>query len=76
MQELKLDKTWNRINPNCFGFKVATVLWHTDNAWKIVTTDDFDKISNRDDKTYIVAEFYEQKDLCNYLYNKLNSIQA
>ena len=74
MQELKLDKTWNRIH-ECFGLKVATVLWQ-DNAWKIVSTDDFDKISDRKDKTYIIAEFYEQRDLCNYLYNKLNSLTA
>jgi len=75
MQELSLNNTWNKIH-NCFGLRVATVLWQTKNAWKIVTTDDFDKITDWNDKTYIVAEFYEQKDLCNHLYNKLNSITA
>lgn len=71
LKELKLNNVWNKIH-NCFGLKVATVLWHTNNAWKIVSTDDFDKISDRENKTYIIAEFYQQKDLCNYLYNKLN----
>jgi len=73
--ELKLDKTWNRIHP-CFGLKVATVMWHTANAWKIVSTDDFDKITDFNDKTYVVKEFYEQKDLCDYLYNQLNEIKV
>lgn len=50
LQELRLDKVWNKIH-TCFGLKVATVMWHTRNAWKIVTTDDFDKISDRNDKT-------------------------
>jgi xanthine dehydrogenase iron-sulfur cluster and FAD-binding subunit A len=34
LKELKLDNTWNRIH-NCFGFKVATVLWQSDNAWDL-----------------------------------------
>ena len=69
MKELHLDNTWNRIH-NCFNLKVATVLWHS-KAWKVVKTDDFDSIINREDKTYIEAEFYDQKELCDYLYNNL-----
>lgn len=72
LKELKLNNVWNKIH-TCFGFKVATVMWHTDHAWKIVTTDNFDQISDRDNKEFIVAEFYQQKDLCEYLFNKLNN---
>jgi hypothetical protein len=69
LKELVFDKTWNQIH-HCFGFSVAAVCWHY-KLWKVITTDDFNKIINQNDKTYIVAEFHHQKDLCNYLFNQL-----
>lgn len=71
LKELKLDNMWNRTH-TCFGFKVGGVMWHK-NAWKLIDTDNFDEISDWKDKSHIIKEFYEQRDLANYIYEKLTA---
>ena len=70
LKELHTRNTWNRCH-KCFGIIVAGVMWQK-NVWKLVSSENFDDISDRDVKTYVIKEFYEQKELCEYLYNMLN----
>jgi hypothetical protein len=73
MQEAKLSNTWNRIHKfkyNDKTYNIATVLWHS-NPWKLVSTDDFDKISDWEDTSEVIYECYSQADLWEYMRDKV-----
>lgn len=65
----KLKNIWNTIIV-WNEYKLATVQWHQDKVWKIVSTLDFDLITERTDKKYVIAEFNTQQELWEYI--KLN----
>ena len=69
MNEAKLDNTWNKIHLfTCEGveYRIGTVLWQK-NPWKLVSTSEFDNISDRKNKAYILHECYSQADLWEYM---------
>ena len=68
MKHAKLGNTWNRVYTGIKikGGYIATVLWHK-NPWKLVSTTDFDKINDWNDKSYIIHECYSQADLWKYV---------
>jgi hypothetical protein len=69
----KLIKIFNTV-VEWNGLKLATVMWHEDKQWKLVTTLDHSILTDRADKTHIIAEFRTQEDLWQYIKkNNLNS---
>ena len=70
MNEAKLDNTWNKTHSftdtNGKVHIIATVLWQS-NAWKLVSSTDFDSISDYKDKSNIIHECYSQQDLWEYM---------
>lgn len=76
MKHAHLDNTWNRTHAFS-GIIIAGVMWHSNNCWKLVDTEDFDKISSWDDKSHIIAEFKYQEELWQYCRdNVFNKITA
>ena len=65
MKAAHLDNTWNNIT-EYNGYKIGAVLWQ-DKPWKLVDTLEFDLISDRNDKTHILAEFKYQDELYQYI---------
>ncbi len=61
-----LKNVWNKI-VEWNGLKIATVLWHANKEWKIVDTLNFNLISDRNNKSYILQEFHTQEDLWAYI---------
>lgn len=62
----KLNNIWNSI-VEWNGLRLATVLWQHDKEWKIVKTLEFDRISDRENKNNIIAEFHTQEELWQYI---------
>ena len=68
----KLNKIFNKVI-EWNGLKLGTVMWHTETAWKVVDTLEFDLISDWNDKNHIIKEFRTQEDLWEYIKdNNLN----
>ena len=64
----KLKNSWNSII-SWNGLRLATVQWHENKEWKVVTTSNFDHITSRTDKTYITFETHTQEELWSYIIN-------
>lgn len=62
----KLKNIWNKII-EWNGLKLGTVLWQYKSEWKLVDTLDHDLITEREDKSHIIAEFHTQEELWQYI---------
>ena len=69
MRQAHLSNTWNRIH-QLNGIKIAAVMWQS-KPWKLIDTNDFDAISDGDDKSHVIAEFKYQEQLWEYVRDNL-----